>query len=114
MIIFHQERDQNEAIDNFLDLYFSRHLKYLSSDLLKEGLSAADISKAVRKAMIACKTGGMDIRQHFLPVYTQVDGILFNDCKLSRLGYALILLNADVNVPIVAKLQLSVLNELLE
>jgi hypothetical protein len=56
----------------------------------------------------------MELRQHFFPVYTQVDGMLMNDCKLSQLGYGLVLLNADVNNPNTAQWQVRVMKFYLE
>ncbi|HFA51473.1 MAG TPA: damage-inducible protein D [Bacteroidetes bacterium] len=110
VIIYRKEYDVQEEMQHFRDLCFSSGMKYLASDLLKEGLSPKGISDAVRRAMTAGRAGGMDLQQHFCPVYTQVGGMLFKDCKLSRLGYALVLLNADVSLPAAAKWQLRVLD----
>ena len=64
--------------------------------------------------MTICQTAEMEIRQHFIPLYTQVDGILINDYKLSRLAYSLVILNADVSNPLVAYWQLKVMKNFLK
>ncbi len=64
--------------------------------------------------MTICQTAEMEIRQHFIPLYTQVDGILINDYKLSRLAYSLVILNADVSNPLVAYWQLKVMKDFLK
>lgn len=114
IVIFQQENNLEDSLGNFRDLFFSRQMKYLASDLLQEGLSPVEIRKAVQKAMTSCQTAEMEIRQHFIPVYTQVDGMLVNDCKLSRLGYGLVLLNAVVSNPLVARWQIKVMRNFLK
>lgn len=111
MTIYLQENEPNETLDSFLDIYFCSQMKYLASDLLKEELSPVDISNALRRAMMACQTAELNVREHFQPVYTQVGGMLCKDCKLSLFGYALMVLNANVKIPTVAKWQLNVLKE---
>lgn len=114
IVIFQQEKNLEESLGDFRDLYYSRRMKYFASDLLNEGLSLAEIHMAVQKAMATCKTAEMEIRQHFIPVYTQVNGNLLNDCKLSRLGYGLVLLNAETHNPIAARWQIKVMRDFLK
>ena len=114
IVIFQEENILEESLSSFQDLLFSSQMKYLSSDLLNEGLSPLEIRRAVKKAMTICQTSKIKLWQHFLPVYTQVNGILMNDCKLSQLGYGLVLLNADVNNPNAAQWQIKVMKYYLE
>jgi len=114
IIVCHQKSDLQESLDNFLDLYYSSRMKYFASDLLQEGLSPYDISKAIDKAMTAAQAGGVEVRRHFTPMYTQTESGLLKDCKLSRLSYALVLLNADGQIPIVARWQLRLVSEFLK
>lgn len=109
MIIYRQKYDLGGALDTFYDFYFSSKMKYFASDLLKEGLSPSEITKAVRRAITACKAADVEIRQHFAPVYAQANGVLVEDCKLSQLGYMMVLLNANVKLPIVAQWQLELI-----
>ena len=110
-VVLFQTRDGlHDSFDQFLNVLFYREMKYFASDLLEKGLSPEDIQQAVRRAMMIGKTAGLDLRQHFTLIYTPYQGVLMKDCKLSKLGYAMLLLNARASSPMVAKLQMQVLN----
>lgn len=110
IIVHHNDFTINSSLDNFLDLLFTSQMKYLASDLLKEGLSPTDIQRAIKRAITIGDTSGLEIRQHFTPIYTQINGELVKDCKASKLGYAMILLNARPDNVIVSNWQLKLLN----
>ncbi len=111
-IIIHQTDYETESyLDNFLDLLFISQMKYLASDLLEEGLSPRDIRSAVKRAITIGRTSGLEIRQHFAPVYTEIKGELINDCKVSKLGYAMILLNARPDSTVASEWQMEVLKK---
>lgn len=93
----------------FINNYYSSGLRYRASDLISIGLSPHDLEVALRRAMTTCRVAGKQIRKHFLPIYTSIGGKLVRDCKLSRLAYTLVLLNANVQNPSVARFQLKVL-----
>lgn len=109
LLIYETEYDQADAVENFLAFYYNIQLNYLASDLLKEGLSPEQISDAVSKAINVGKSSGLEIRQHFMPVFTDLKSDIINDCKLSKLGYGLVLLNADIEVSTVGHWQIKVL-----
>jgi hypothetical protein len=111
IIIYHQEYNSSETLENFIDLLNSCSMKYFASDLLEEGLTSRDISQAIERAMSAARAAGVETRKHFAPMYTQTQSGLIKDCKLSRLGYALTLLNADVKTPLVARWQVQLVSE---
>ncbi len=114
IVIFQEEERLEESLSSFQDLFYSRQMRYLASDLLQEGLSPKEIKDAVQRAMTSCQTAEIELRKHFSPVYTQIKGTLVNDCKLSRLGYGLVLLNADVSIPVAAQWQVKILSEFLK
>jgi hypothetical protein len=114
IIIYHEEYNESEPLENFIDLLHSSQMKYLASDLLQEGLSPRDIYEGIRRAMAAARAGGLAVRQHFVPLYTQAEGGLIRDCKLSKLGYALVLLNAGAKNPLVARWQLQLVRAFLK
>lgn len=114
IILYHREIEQEDSFSAFRDMYFSSKMKYLASDFLKVGLSSNDIVQAVKRAINSSKNVGLEVKEHFAPVYTQVEGMLFNDCKLSKMGYAMVLLNANINLPIVAKWQSRLVNDFLK
>ncbi|MFT5166714.1 MAG: hypothetical protein ACI8P3_001946 [Saprospiraceae bacterium] len=113
LIIFHEKQEVQESLDNYLDLYYNRQMNYFASDLLEKGLSHTDLKKGISKAMMAAESAGMELRKHFQLTYTQRGGSLISDCKLSKLGYAMVLLNAPVENPVVARWQVKVLNNFL-
>ena len=114
LIIYQETYDAEESLDNFLDLFYSSQMKYFASDLLEAGLSPLDIREALKRAMTIGRTSGLEIRQHFAPVYTQSKGQIFKDCKLSKLGYAMILMNARPDKKVVSDWQINVLKSYLE
>lgn len=113
IVIFQAEENFNESLGDFRNLLFASNMKYLASDLLDDGLSPSTIKLAIDNAISICHTADIEIRQHFIPVYTQLDNMTINDCKLSSLGIGLVLLNAGVNNPRTAQWQLKVLRNYL-
>ena len=112
--IYREEFIKPDSIDNFLDFYYSIHMEHLASDLLIKGLSPKQISDAVVKAIKIGKSSGVEIREHFLPLLTEINHEIMNDCKLSHLGYGLVLMNADVDLSVVGKFQVDVLKGYLD
>lgn len=72
-------------------------------------MTVLDIKNAIQRAMSITESANMNIRQHFQPVYTQFSIGTIRDCKLSKLEYALVLLNANPKLSIVGKWQLNIL-----
>jgi hypothetical protein len=114
VVLYQSAYNTSDQLDQFLDIYLYKQMPYFASDLLEGGLSPNQITQAVSRAMLAGETAGISVRRHFIPVYTQHRKGLIKDCKLSKLGYALVLLNAEVSNPIVAKWQMQVLEQYLD
>ncbi len=110
VILYQSISEEENGFQAFLDTLRNSQLLYLASDLLDKGLSPKDLTDAMQRAMIVCKTGGKQVEDHFLPIYSYYRGQMVNDCKLSSLGYALILLNARADNRTVAEWQLEVLD----
>ncbi|HZJ20874.1 MAG TPA: hypothetical protein VFD35_11055 [Pricia sp.] len=107
------KRQEWDSIENFTDFYYSLRIQFLASDLLYQGLSPKQISDAVVKAINVGKSPGLHIREHFKPVFSGIDQEIIYDCKLSRLGYGLVLMNAETKLSAVGKWQLKVLEDYL-
>ncbi|GAL69146.1 hypothetical protein [Jejuia pallidilutea] len=107
MILYNTFIRKPNTIDNFIDAVHLINMPYLASDLLKKGLSPNDITFAIRKALIVTRKLDIDARKHFKQFYSNNNGQLLKDCKLSKLGYALVLINLNPNSAYVANLQLS-------
>ncbi|TLP74262.1 hypothetical protein [Maribacter sp. ACAM166] len=113
LTMYQKEYALEGSIDNFLDFFYSFQMNSLASDLLYQGLSPKQISDAIIKAINVGKSSGMNIREHFKPVFSSMNGAIVNDCKLSRLGYGLVLMNAEIKLSAVCKWQIKVLKEYL-
>tara|TARA_R110000751_G_scaffold104774_1_gene200365 strand:- start:568 stop:927 length:360 start_codon:yes stop_codon:yes gene_type:complete len=113
LLIYTKTYNEADAIHNFMDMYHSLHMTHLASDLLKKGLSPDQITDAVATAIKIAKTSGIKTNKHFMPVYSGINEEIIQDCKLSHLGYGLVIMNADKNSPLVGNFQVDVLKEFL-
>jgi hypothetical protein len=111
--LFAKEPLSSSTIDDFMECFYSLRLRYLASDLLYVGLSPQQIAEAVSKAINIGKSSGIDVRQHFRPVFSSLKNEIIKDCKLSHLAYSLVLINADIKVSSVQKFQLAVIKKYL-
>jgi hypothetical protein len=102
----------NSAIDDFLKTFYLQQLTYMASDLLDNEYEPKDIMEGLDRAMTVCKTAGLPVACHFMPLYSDRNGVTIRDCKLSLLGYQLLLLNANPNHPATARFQLNILERL--
>lgn len=114
LLIYTREYEQSDAIQSFLSFYHSLNMKYLASDLLKKGLSPKQISDAVEIAINVANSSGIEAHKHFMPVFSGIDQDIIQDCKLSHLGYGLVLINADAHLPVVSEFQVDVLKRYLD
>jgi hypothetical protein len=108
--IYRQERSQ--GLDDFVDAFTHRNLRYYASELQTLGLEMpGDIYVAVGRALKACQTLHIAANQHIKTVYLFRDGTIYSDWLLSPLGLKLVLLNADPTNAVVAKIQMRLLRE---
>jgi hypothetical protein len=114
LITYTKQYKESDAISVFLDFYYSLNMTHLASDLLDKGLSPDKITKAVAAAMKIASASGLETMKHFMPVYSNLDDCIIQDCKLSHLAYGLVLMNADADLPIVGQFQVDLLLKYLE
>jgi hypothetical protein len=88
-------------------------MKNWASDLLEKGLSPKQINDAVITAIKIANSSGLETRKHFKPMFSGTKQEIIQDCKLSQLGYGLVLLNADSNLSVVGTFQVGLLEEFL-
>lgn len=93
----------------FINSYYTKALRYRGSELLSLGLSLSELDVALKRALTCCRSAGHPIQKHFLPIYTSYGDRLIRDCKLSKLAYALVVLNAPVQNPAIAAFQIKLL-----
>ena len=54
---------------------------------------------------------GIAAHKHFMPVFSSLKEGIVQDCKLSDVGYGLVLMNANPNLSTVGDFQVNVLKE---
>lgn len=99
---------------DFMDFYHAMNMPYLASDLLTNGFLSSQISAAVSTAINVANASGIDVRKHFKPIFSGTGQGIVKDCKLSKLGYGLVLMNADLSISAVSKFQVDVLQGFLK
>lgn len=88
------------------------HLIHYASRLLGRGLhDSGELEQALHKAIVACRAAGLPVTDNFKTIFicSGACDTITVDWLVSDLGLQLILLNADVSNPLVAKLQVQVL-----
>ncbi len=113
LLIYTKHYDVSDTIHNFVDFYYTLNMKYLASDLLVQGLSPSQITDAVTTAIKVANSSGIEAYKHFMPVYSGIKQEIIQDCKLSHLGYGLVLMNANPDLSIVGDFQVGVLKQFL-
>jgi hypothetical protein len=113
LLIYTKQYDLPDAFHDFMDFYHSINMKYLASDLLDKGLTPKQIADAVAMAIKVARSSGIKAHEHFMPVFSSIGPGIIQDCKLSPLGYGLVLINADISIPAVGGFQISLLEALL-
>jgi hypothetical protein len=103
----------NDHIINFLDTIRESQMKLLASDLLRKGIPASDIIDGVERSIKALSTIGIDPKDHFKKVYTSTKGLAINDCKMSQLGYAMLMINITPENQHIARYQYKIANLML-
>ena len=114
LTLYTERVHEADAIHNFTNLYYSLKMRFLASDLLDKGLSPKQITEAVTMSIKIAKSAGIELHKHFMPVYSGILQGIIKDCKLSRLGYGMVLMNADPSVPAVGKFRVKVLQNCLD
>jgi len=108
IVRYRRIRDMHRAPSEWMESWQYYSKKYRASDLLNEGLTPGEISVAIQRAMDACNARGLEIDEHFVPVYTRFNGGIYKDFRLSKLGLLLTFLNAQPQNPNVAAFQIEV------
>lgn len=106
-----QKWTSGAVLENFLDQVYQNNMSLLASSLMEKGLSPDEINEAVARAYNVCEAAGISTRQHFCFLYTQYNQGLMRDCKLTKMAYQLVLLNANTKNKEVASFQLKVLSK---
>lgn len=109
LLLYKRKYKVNNNIQNFMHIYNAKNMKHLASDLLDKGLSPDQIANAFTTAIKVANVSGIEVEKHFMPIYSGINNEIIQDCKLSDLGYGLVLMNADSNLSTVGAFQIDIL-----
>ncbi|WP_276483376.1 hypothetical protein [Paraflavitalea pollutisoli] len=94
------------VIDDIRDILISRKLIHYAGSLQERALlDDEELAQAVQKALVVCVSAGILPTEHFKSIFVYAGDTLKKDWLVSDLGLQLILLNADIGNPVVARLQ---------
>ena len=111
---FFAETDFSEPLQDAMN---DSNLIFNANSLLDAGFrSGEEIEIAVERAKSVCMNSGVVISQHFKSIYVSDEGhhTVQRDWRLSRLAYTLSILNGSSDNPLVARLQMTILNAYFE
>jgi hypothetical protein len=103
--------DSETFFDHLQESFLTMELTHYASELLSQGIhDESELDLALHKAITALTKARLPVVKHFREVYVSEEGMIKKDWMVSDLGYRLIVFNADVSNPVVAKLQVEVLS----
>ncbi|MEP1094192.1 MAG: damage-inducible protein D [Cyclobacteriaceae bacterium] len=106
--------NRNPSIEAFRNAVEDMRFIFKASRLCEAGMtSSEELIRAVEQAMKVCIISGIPVRNHFKAFYIADEGQhdMTRDWKLSKLGFALVMLNGDAENPMVGKLQLELIRK---
>lgn len=101
-------------LDDVREILLSRHLIHYARSLEERCmLDEEQLEKAVQKALRVCIVAGISPTEHFRKIFVYAGVSLRCDWLVSDLGLQLIMLNADISNPIIARMQIELLSNTL-
>ena len=101
-----------DSIDRFLDALLDADLTFYASELRDIGLGDdEDIRQAVERAVQICNASAISVRKNFKCVYRwdRERHTVTCDWRLSPMARKLVIMNGNASNPLVAKVQLTLL-----
>jgi hypothetical protein len=100
----------SSLLDEIEDRLSEKELTHYASWLLEKGLhDETELEEALTKAITALRAANLPATRHFKKIFICCSGELKRDWLVSDLGLRLIMMNADVSNPVVARLQIEIL-----
>lgn len=98
-----------DLLDHLEEIAAERKLIHYASELLGRGFRNTDeLEDALIKAFTEIRAARLPVHYHFKKVFISCEGDIRYDWLVSDLGMRLIILNADANNPILARLKVEV------
>ena len=112
LVLYSSYIDTHSALlDEFEERVADSALHHYASELLEKGLHDEDeLEEALQKAITALCAAHLPCRRHIKKVFISDTDSIRNDWLVSDLAFRLIMVNADVSNPNVAKLQVELLS----
>jgi hypothetical protein len=108
MVQYHQYSTTPKSFDETSTV---TNLTFYASQLLTQGLeNLTELEKALQKALTVLTTATIPVTVHFKTVFICERRAIKKDWLVSELGLRLIILNAAVTNPAVARLQIELLS----
>jgi hypothetical protein len=115
LILYPSDADAyTNILDDVHEILLSRHLIHYACSLQERCMLEDDqLEKAVQRALRVCISAGISPTEHFRKVFVYAGADLRHDWLVSDLGLQLIMLNADISNPIIARMQIELLSNTL-
>lgn len=106
----------NASLDAFRNAIEDMRFLFKASKLYDTGMAnSEEVIRAVEHAMKVCIISEIPVQQHFKAIYVANNQQkIMKDWMLSRLGFALVMLNGDPENPTVGKLQIELVRSYLK
>ena len=107
------QTDYANVVEEAMD---DQNLIFTANSLLDIGFqSRSEINECISRAKAVCTCNGLPLHQHFKSIYISDEDhhTVQQEWKLSRLAYTLAILNGSSENPLVARLQMAILNSYL-
>ena len=102
------------VLDDVREILLSRHLIHYACSLQERCmLDDNQLENAVQRALRVCIAAGISPTEHFRKIFVYAGSDIRQDWLVSDLGLQLIMLNADISNPIIARMQIELLSHTL-
>lgn len=115
MLVEIYDINSHRMFSEFLDALDESNLNFRTSSLEIIFEDQGEVYLAIKRAMQIFNTCGLPIRNHFKAVYTADISIqsVKVEWKLSKLAYCLVILNGNPDNPVVGKMQVELLKQII-
>ncbi len=113
MVLYSSRFDNHSnLLDEIEERIADSTLHHYASELLEKCLrDEQELESAMQRTMIALCGAHMPCRQHVKKVFVSYGSSIRNDWLVSDLAFRLIIMNADVSNPVVARLQVEMVKK---
>jgi hypothetical protein len=102
-------------LEDFEEVIHTAAFKYDTRHLALSGLEPQEIMKAISRAMKVCRLNGIDPAEHFrsLYIFDEDNHNTYCDWRMTRQGFALVVINTPATNPAIASWQWQLINSVM-